>query len=129
MNNGRYVPSKDNITVSVPAGGGSANSVTNVLADTLGAKSGSEQTTLDLSNLPQHQHDLSTNSAQYYAAGIPGAPSDPQAEGGYGLPNSSTGSGLPNSGGIDTDGRLGQPFTTMNPFTTINYIIFTGTIS
>lgn len=129
MNNGRYVPSKDNITISIPAGGGSANSVTSPLADTLGAKSGSEQTTLAISNLPQHQHDLSTDTAQYYAAGVPGAPSDPATEPGYGLPNSSTGSGLPNSGGIDTDGRLGQPFVTMNPYTTINYIIFTGTIS
>lgn len=129
MNNNRFVPSKDNITISIPAGGGSANSVSSPLADTLGAKGGSEQTLLDLTNLPDHQHDMRTNSAQYYAAGLPGAPADAEAEAGLGMPNTSTGSGLRNSGGVDTDGRLGQPFTTMNPYTTINYIIFTGTIS
>jgi hypothetical protein len=82
---------------------------------------------LSINNLPDHKHNLSSTSAQYYAAGLPSGVSDTAAVPGLGLPNSSTGSGLPNSGGIISS-TLGSAVTIMNPYTTINYIIFTGVL-
>lgn len=127
------VPSKDNdddpLTpdITVKAGGGSANRVTDVTADTMGTGSGNEQRTLLTSNLPDHKHNLNSGTAQYYAAGLPGIPADPNGVPNLGMPNTSTGSGLPNSGGVIST-QTGLPFNTMNPYLTINYIIFTGVL-
>ena len=128
MNNDGFVPSKDDIGVQIsgqpqPA----ANRVTDVTADLIGTGSGSQTVTLTTSNLPDHKHNLSSATAQYYAAGLPGGVSDTSAVPGLGLPNVSTGSGLPNSGSVIA-GQLGTAVNVMNPYTTINYIIFTGVL-
>ena len=125
MNNGITVPSKSNSNIFISTGGGSANRVTDITADSVGMSGGLEQRTLTITNLPDHKHTMSSPDAQYYAAGVPGAPSDPYAVSGLGLPNTSTGSGLPNSGGVEST-TLGAPFNVMNPYQTINYIIYTG---
>ena len=127
MDNGRRIPSKDDASILIDAGGGSANRVTDVTADIVGTGSGAQAVTLTINNLPDHKHNLSSTSAQYYAPGLPSGVSDTSAVPGLGLPNSSTGSGLPNSGGIISS-TLGAAVTVMNPYTTINYIIFTGVI-
>jgi microcystin-dependent protein len=127
MDNGNRIPSKDDASILIDAGGGSANRVTDVTADIVGTGSGAQTVTLTLNNLPDHKHNLSSTSAQYYAAGLPSGISDTAAVPGLGLPNSSTGSGLPNSGGIISS-TLGSALTIMNPYTTINYIIFTGVL-
>jgi microcystin-dependent protein len=128
MDNGTTVPDKDDPTVLVPAGGGSANRVTDVVADTLGSGTNEgEFRTLETKNLPDHKHNLNSGNAQYYAAGLPGAGPDSAADPGLGMPNSSTGSGLRNSGNVISS-TIGQPFNTMNPYLTINYIIFTGVL-
>jgi microcystin-dependent protein len=127
MDNGNRIPSKDDTSVLIDAGGGSANRVTDVTADVVGTGSGSQTVTLSINNLPDHKHNLSSASAQYYASGLPGGISDTAAVPGLGLSNSSTGSGLPNSGGIISS-TLGSAVTVMNPYTTINYIIFTGVL-
>jgi microcystin-dependent protein len=127
MDNGNRIPSKDDASILIDAGGGSANRVTDVTADIVGTGSGGQTVTLTLNNLPDHKHNLSSTSAQYYAAGLPSGVSDTAAVPGLGLPNSSTGSGLPNSGGIISS-TLGSAVTIMNPYTTINYIIFTGVL-
>lgn len=129
MGNNLFVSDKDDPTIPVPAGGGSANRVTDVVADTLGAGTpGSGQTrefvTLDTRNLPDHKHNLNSGFAQYYAAGLPGAGADPAADPNLG-DASGTGSGLRNSGNVISS-QIGQPFNVMNPYLTINYIIFTG---
>jgi microcystin-dependent protein len=127
MDNTNTVPDKADPTIPVPAGGGSANRVTDIVADTIGAGSGSEYTTLDITNVPDHKHNLYSGNAQYWAAGLPGAGTDGAADPGYGMPPSSTGYGLKNSGNIIAP-TTGQPFSSMNPYATINYIIFTGVI-
>ena len=127
MDNGNRIPSRDDASILINAGGGSANRVTDVTADIVGTGSGAQTVTLTLNNLPDHKHNLSSTSAQYYAAGLPGGVSDTAAVPGLGLPNSSTGSGLPNSGGIISS-TFGAAVSIMNPYTTINYIIFTGVI-
>jgi microcystin-dependent protein len=107
-----------------------ANRVTDVTADTVGMSSGTEETTLDVSNLPEHSHNLQGNAGgQYYAfRNAPGAPDDTNAFSGLGATAAATGQYLNNSGPIDTAGTVGVPFNTMNPYLTINYIIFTGRI-
>lgn len=127
MDNGQRIPSKDDASILIDAGGGSANRVTDVTADIVGTGSGAQTVTLSLNNLPDHKHNLSSSSAQYYAPGLPSGISDTAAVPGLGLPNSSTGSGLPNSGGIISS-TLGSAVSIMNPYTTINYIIFTGVL-
>lgn len=122
------IPAPNDPVNTLDAGGGSANVVTDVTADILGAQSGLETSTLQPNNLPEHRHNLNSGNAQYFAAGLPGAGPDSNAFPGLGMPETSTGSGLQNSGGILNVSPLGQPFTTMNPYLTINYIIFTGTI-
>jgi microcystin-dependent protein len=127
MDNTTTVPSRDDGTILVDAGGGSANRVTDVTADIVGAGSGNEQRTLLLTNLPDHKHNLNSGVAQYYASGLPGAGTDPNAVPNTGMPNTSTGSGLPNSGNIIAS-NTGVPFNSMNPYLTINYIIYTGVV-
>jgi microcystin-dependent protein len=127
MNNSLSVPYKDNSGTLVSAGGGSASRVTDITGSTLGASSGTQGVTLTTSNLPDHKHNLNSGTAQYYAAGLPGATADPNAIPGLGLPSSSTGSGLPNSGSVISS-QTSQAVNVMNPYTTVNYIIFTGVI-
>lgn len=128
MNNGIYVPSKDDPGIQIagqPAT--AANNVTDISADIVGKGTGSQTITLSVSNLPDHKHNLSSASAQYYAAGTPGAPADVDAVAGFGMPSFSSGAGLPNSGSLIA-GTTGTAVNVMNPYTTINYIIFTGVL-
>jgi microcystin-dependent protein len=128
MNNGGVVPSNDNIGIQISGQPETAaNRVTDVTADLVGTGLGSQTVALTTSNLPDHKHNLSSATAQYYAAGLPGGVSDTSAVPGLGLPNLSTGSGLPNSGGVIA-GTLGTAVNVMNPYQTINYIIFTGVL-
>jgi len=127
MDNARTVPAADDPTILIPAGGGSANRVTDIVADILGSGTNSgEYKTLTVANLPDHKHNLNSGYAQYYAAGLPGAGADPAADPGLGNA-SGTGSGLRNSGNV-INPTIGQPFNAMNPYATINYIIFTGVL-
>jgi microcystin-dependent protein len=130
MDNGNEVPAKDGSGVLLNAGGGSANRVSDITGKTLGTGSGVQQVTIQTKNLPDHKHNLSSNAAQYYAPGLPGGVPDPAAIPSYGLPSFSTGSGLPNSGGVipDQNTTLGNALNVMNPYATINYIIYTGVI-
>ena len=126
MDNARTVPAADDPTILIPAGGGSANRVTDIVADILGSGTNSgEYKTLTVANLPDHKHNLNSGYAQYYA-GLPGAGADPAADPGLGNA-SGTGSGLRNSGNV-INPTIGQPFNAMNPYATINYIIFTGVL-
>lgn len=128
MDNGLTVPAKDSPTSYINAQPNLSNRVTDITADTLGSGSGLEQRSLNTTNLPEHTHNLNSGLAQYYAVGLPAAGPDPSAVPNLGLDNASnSGSGLPNSGGVDS-AVLGRPFNTMNPYQTINYIIFTGVI-
>jgi microcystin-dependent protein len=127
MDNGLTVPSKNGLGTILDAGGGPANRVTDVTADTLGTGSGSQSVALAVSNLPDHKHSLNSGNAQYYAGGVPNAGLDTNAIPGVGIATSNTSSGLPNSGGL-LSSTSGAAFSTMNPYETINYIIYTGAL-
>lgn len=128
-NNNTVISKSSGITpIVIDAGGGSANRVTDYSADIIGAGSGSQSVALTPDNLPDHKHNLkSVAGAQYYVAGLPGAPVDLTADKNLGMPNSSSGYGMRNTGGVDSP-TIGQSFTVLNPYQTLNYIIFTGVI-
>ena len=119
---GRFLLGTDNM------GGTSANVVTSGSADVVGAKDGAESVTITTENLPEHEHDLRGDSGdQYYAIrDVNGTPNDNDAI----IYDSPTGTGAgqayPASGGILTDGSLGQAISVMNPYMTMNFIIYTG---
>ena len=117
-------------------GGIPANRVTDVAADAIGGNAGTSTQSIELENLPEHEHDLkSEGGTQYYAvrAGTGDATIDLTIEPGLGGTQ-----GLPSSGGvkqtnttIDSLGNvvpvLGEPLNIMNPYLALNYIIYTGT--
>jgi microcystin-dependent protein len=119
---GRFLLGPDNM------GGTSANVVTSVSADVVGAKDGAETITIATENLPEHEHDLRGESGdQYYATrDVSGTPNDNDAI----IYDSPTGTGAgqayPASGGVLTDNSLGQAISVMNPYMTMNFIIYTG---
>lgn len=114
---------------SIDSGGGAASRVPG--ATPIGTVSGGRQASLGVSNLPEHLHDLKDSVGnQYYALrNVSGTPPEPEVSNQFiHFSNSTSGQLLQNSGGIKTAGSLGQPIDIMNPYQTINYIIFTGRI-
>lgn len=128
MDNGNTVPSIGDPTILIDAGGGNADRVTDVSADTLGTGSGVAEKSLTLSNIPDHEHDLRANAGTQFFAFRNSATVIPDTNfiSGQGPTAAGTGQYLPTSGGIDTAGSLGVAFSIMNPYMTINYIIYTG---
>jgi microcystin-dependent protein len=133
MDNGNQVISKASPPlpadqILIDAGGGSANRVTDIVADTLGAGTSSgEYTTIALNNLPQHSHTLSNGTGQYFAVGRPGG-TDENAVTDASTGPTGLGKAVPNTGNILTNASVGVGLPTMNPYMTVNYIIFTGTL-
>jgi microcystin-dependent protein len=133
---GRFPLGKDNMdngfqvavgTSNVDAGGGNADRVGGVEADTLGASAGSSQPILSVSNLPNHEHDMRGSAGQRYFAvrADTSVPLDSGAFLGIGGTTANRLQYLPSSGGVRSD-ETGQPYAVMNPFLTINYIIRAG---
>ena len=119
---GRMPLGKDNM------GGTSANRVTAAAADSVGGFGGDESKVIPVTNLPDHEHDLQgAAGAQYYAVrDVPGIGAGETTAITYDAPTGSgQGSALPSSGGV-LSGSLGNAQDVMNPFTTVNYIIYTG---
>lgn len=107
-------------------GGTSADRVTADYADGVGQAGGSDQVSIEVENLPDHEHDLKGDSGdQYYAIrDVAGTPNDKEART-YDAPTGlGNGQAYPSSGGV-IDGK-GNPLDIMNPTLTINYIIYTG---
>ena len=119
---GRMPLGKDNM------GGTSANRVTATAADSVGGFGGDESKVIPVTNLPDHEHDLQgAAGAQYYAIrDVPGIGAGETTAITYDAPTGSgQGSALPSSGGV-LSGSLGNAQDVMNPYTTVNYIIYTG---
>jgi len=126
MDNGTTVPNNQGTPVN--AGGGDANRVGGIEADTLGGSGGNSTQVLTTSNLPNHEHNMiGSTGQQYYATRLDTAvPLDSGASLDKGPTQSGQSQYLPSSGLIKTAGALSQPFSTMNPFATLNYIIRSG---
>lgn len=136
MNNNMTVPSKDGsgnqVSTSLDLNGNPslvAHRVNEITATIIGRgnTSATESKTLEYNNLPDHTHSLNDGTSQFYAVNTPTEASDRNA-----IPNkgtsgeSGTGSGILNTGSVN--GTTGSPVNIMNPYQTINYIIFTGII-
>lgn len=124
------VPATPGLTltsVGVIDGGGGIPTPSRVpAAISVGIVGGSTEKTLTVAQLPQHSHTLtSSNNSQYYAYRIGSASGD----GAIDTQLRETGSSaqqLPNTGNINTASTVGQSIDIVNPFLTINYIIYAG---
>ena len=119
---GRFPLGKDDM------GGTGANNVTDLAADVLGAKGGSEDVNIQVNNLPEHKHDLRGDSGdQYYITrDVSGTPNDNEAIIFDAPTGVGAGQALPNSGGIETQQSLGTAMNVMNPYMALNFIIYAG---
>jgi len=131
---------------------GNSQNVTASSAQTEGGTNGGQNVTLGISNLPQHQHVVVEPSDPNNPGQTGHSHIDPYAEGGVpfnAVPGSygAAGSGSTDSdqtrfftsssttgitvGSVSSDGtstvsNIGTGFNVMNPYLTINYLIFTG---
>lgn len=120
---GRFPLGLDNMN------GNSANRVTNSSADTLGGTGGAENTSIQVSNLPEHEHDLRAASGEQFFAirevntgdNLPTGVSRSTME----VDTAQNSQRLATSGGI-LDGGTGDPISIMNPYLGMKYIIYTG---
>jgi microcystin-dependent protein len=131
------LPSASNLTILsigvVDGGGGSPSPSRVPAANALGNVGGSGQQILTTEQLPQHSHTLQDRIGnQFYA--VSGSESSPAEEnvvdnipGGINF-TAQGGLFLNNSGDVKSDSNLNQPLDVINPYQTINYIIFTGII-
>jgi microcystin-dependent protein len=115
------------ISVGVIDGGGGIPSPSRVpTATSVGIVGGATEKTLTVDQLPQHSHTLrSSNNSQYYAYRI-GSASGDGAIATKVHEIGSTAQIIPNTGNINTTSTVGQPIDIVNPFLTINYIIYAG---
>lgn len=134
---GRFALGRDNMdnglqisTVSgnVDAGGGNADRVPGVDADTIGGNGGNVEYTLAVSSLPNHEHNMIGSSGQQYygVRSDTSVPLDSGAFLGVGGTTVNKTQYLPSSGRVKSS-ITGQPYPVTNPFLTINYLIRTGT--
>ncbi len=135
MNNGTLVPAASNPENYITTISANADRVTDVQADNLGLGNGSEQVSLSVDQLPDHKHDLRGTTStgdkglQYYAmrnSSDPITDIDVVTHTTNGPDSAGNGQFLTNSGGVDS-ATLGNPINKMNPYLTLNYIIYTGT--
>ena len=113
---------------------GSANVTTSDAADQHGGRSGTEQVSLDVSNLPEHEHDLINDrndpeGSQFYAVSTTQDVNNLNRDHTIAVDDLvGTGSGAlySGSGGILSDTSVGQPIDILNPFVTLNYLIYAG---
>jgi microcystin-dependent protein len=135
---GRFPLGKDNMdnAFTVPnstggyidAGGGNVDRVSGTAPDNLGDGGGQSSNSLTISNLPDHEHNMKGSTGQqYFATRVDTAiPSDVGSFSDKGPTTVGQSQYIPSSGGIKTAGSLGQEFSVMNPFLTLNYIIRSG---
>jgi microcystin-dependent protein len=124
MDNGEQILSV--LGSPIDGGGGNADRVDGVDADTLGGTGGDNEYNLTTSQLPNHQHNLQGSAGtQYFAVrSATGVPPDTGSFLGVGGTTSGQAQYLPNTGGIT--GLTNEPYSVMNPFLAINYIIRSG---
>jgi len=127
MDNGGTVPNADGGYLD--AGGGPVNRVSGTAANTLGGFGGGSTEALTIRNLPDHEHTMKPegSSAQFSAvrvdtAVVPGVAPGPDR----GPTSPGQAQYLNTSGKVKTTVPLGESFSVMNPYLTLNYIIRSG---
>jgi microcystin-dependent protein len=105
---------------------GGANRISNSAAGVMGGVAGNENVTLDVNNLPNHQHNLQSSTGEQFYAVTNATTTAPETLTG-GNTDAGIGSRLGSSGGI-VDGTTNTPVNIINPFAAINFIIYHGVI-
>lgn len=102
-------------------------------AQVIGAVDGSDDVTIDIENLPEHEHDMRADNGTQFAAvrAVDGRGGDKPSD--ATLSRISVGPDelsqtIDKSGGVLST-TIGDPINVMNPYQTINYIIYTGVIN
>ena len=115
--------------------GVSADRVTDASADILGGTGGTSAISISRNNLPEHVHDLKSNTGEQFYAIAPraGNPTGTNAEASNGLTAVGQGQLMVDSGGVNMDDlastTLNVPISITNNYQAIKYIIFTGRIA
>ncbi len=98
-------------------------------AGVIGNVNGSQEISLGITNLPNHRHDLKVNGVQYWTVNdSTSTPSDVNAQVSNISNTVSSGQQYGTTGDMIST-TTGTSFNIMNPYLTINYIIFTGKFS
>jgi microcystin-dependent protein len=121
------LPGDPVVIQNIDAGGGSSGRVDGGQASTIGGYGGTSTYRLSKSNLPQHQHDLRRNNLVFGAIGV----NNVQGASNTNFRNDgSTGVvfQIPQTSDISVaqGENVEQPFSLMNPYLTMNYIIRSG---
>ena len=130
---GRFPLGLDNMSNSET--GSSADRVTDASADILGGTGGRSEISITKNNLPEHVHDLKSNTGEQFYAIAPraGNPTGTNAEASNGLTAVGQGQLMVDSGGVNMDDlastTLNVPISITNHYQAIKYIIFTGRIA
>lgn len=126
MNNGNTINTGtgSQYSISTPAG-----RVVESTANVIGNGGGNETITLDLNNLPEHKHTLiGDKGTQFYAVNnVTSIPTDTGATNVFGA---ATGAGeaIDRTGNILYGPPAAQPINVMNPYMSVNYIIYAGKV-
>ena len=130
---GRFPLGLDSMSNS--SAGVSADRVTDASADILGGTGGRSEISITRNNLPEHVHDLKSNTGEQFYAIAPraGNPTASNAEASNGLTAIGQGQLMVDSGGVNMDDlastTLNVPISITNHYQAIKYIIFTGRIA
>ena len=104
------------------------NRVTGASAQTIAAVGGNEEVSIDVQNLPEHEHDLKSSTGQQFYAyrEIQETPTPSGvSSGSFEVALSNTSERIASSGGV-LNPTTGLPLDVTNPHLTMSYIIYTG---
>ena len=122
---GRFPLGLYNMGATLPAS--DANRVND--ATSLGQVSGNQDVDIDITNLPEHEHDMRSETGQQFFAfretqepSLPSGVLEGELEVNAVSPPSEK---IPTSGGVNST-ALGEALNVVNPYMALNYIIYTG---
>ena len=113
---------------------GSANTTGSAAADQHGGRSGADAISLTKEQLPEHEHDMindrnDPSGSQFYAVSTTQSVENlnrPHTLAVDDLVGTGNGALYAGTGGILSDTSTGQPVDILNPFLTLNYLIYAG---
>ena len=113
---------------------GASNTTTSAAADQHGGRSGSDEVTLTKEQLPEHEHDMvndrnDASGSQFYGVSTSSTVENlnrPHTLAVDDLVGTGSGALYAGTGGILSDTNTGQPIEVLNPFLTLNYLIYAG---
>lgn len=128
MDNGEEIPTVTGAVVDAGGGVPVPPRIEGTEATTLAASAGASAVSLTLTNLPNHEHNLNVNGKQYEVIRRDTA-TDARSTTGLGPTAPGQAQYLNTTGTVTAPSAtftFGNPFSVMNPFLTLNYIIRSG---